>query len=169
VIDVGANVGHYTLRLAELVGPEGRVIAIEPIPRTFALLAANCAHLPNVSLLNVAILEGTAPRAWMRVPQQNYYRAHVAEAGDVPVLGLTLDTLPWRDHHISLIKIDAEGCDAAVLNGAMQIIHEQRPTLIVESLTCRVEGSLKELGYCPRRLERSPNRIFLHDNGAVGV
>ena len=38
-IDIGANVGHYTARFSELVGPEGRVIAFEPVPETFAILA----------------------------------------------------------------------------------------------------------------------------------
>src|SRR6185312_12382199 len=41
VIDVGANIGHYTLRLAQLVGPEGRVYAFEPMPKTFDLLCRN--------------------------------------------------------------------------------------------------------------------------------
>ena len=41
VLDIGANVGHYTLELARLVGPQGRVIAFEPVPETFSVLAAN--------------------------------------------------------------------------------------------------------------------------------
>jgi hypothetical protein len=35
VIDIGANVGHYTKRFSDLVGPEGRVIALEPVSETF--------------------------------------------------------------------------------------------------------------------------------------
>src|SRR2546426_6450005 len=61
-LDIGANVGHYTMRMSELVGAAGRVIAFEPVPNTFALLAAN-AHLfthENVSLLNVAASDGPA-------------------------------------------------------------------------------------------------------------
>jgi hypothetical protein len=52
VIDVGANVGQYTLRLSELVKASGRVFAFEPIPQTFELLAANCLLAPyrNVTL-----------------------------------------------------------------------------------------------------------------------
>src|SRR5690242_607646 len=40
-IDVGANVGHYTCSMAKYVGASGRVLAFEPIPTSFALLAAN--------------------------------------------------------------------------------------------------------------------------------
>src|SRR6266581_7664130 len=49
VIDVGANVGHYTKRLSELVGPTGRVIAFEPVPETFALLAGNLQVFQNTN------------------------------------------------------------------------------------------------------------------------
>ncbi len=43
VVDIGANIGHYTLLFSKLVGPTGRVIAFEPMPETFELLCANVA------------------------------------------------------------------------------------------------------------------------------
>src|SRR5690242_12400010 len=57
VWDIGANVGHYTIRMAELAGHHGRVFAFEPVPETFELLAANvaAAEAHNVSLFNVAV------------------------------------------------------------------------------------------------------------------
>ena len=62
VLDVGANVGHYTTRFSHLVGATGRVIAFEPVPETFELLASNAARLSvrNVTLLNVAASEKSA-------------------------------------------------------------------------------------------------------------
>src|SRR5687767_14975864 len=56
VVDVGANVGHYSLMLSEAVGIDGHVFAIEPIPETFGLLTANSLLFPfhNVSLFNIA-------------------------------------------------------------------------------------------------------------------
>lgn len=56
-IDVGANVGHYAHRMSELVG-SGRVLAFEPMPSSFALLAGNLATRPNVTLFNVAASDG---------------------------------------------------------------------------------------------------------------
>lgn len=57
VIDVGANVGHYTKRFSELVGKSGRVMAFEPVPVTFSLLAANTRIFQhsNVTLFNAAV------------------------------------------------------------------------------------------------------------------
>ena len=81
MLDIGANVGHYTLRMSELVGDSGRVVAFEPVPETFALLAANARGfaIANVSLLNVAASD-SAGIAGIRIPQfddglTNYYQA----------------------------------------------------------------------------------------------
>jgi len=59
VLDVGANVGQYTLRLSELAGEEGRVIAFEPIIETFEILAAMArrARYRNITLFNIAVSE----------------------------------------------------------------------------------------------------------------
>src|SRR5579864_6863528 len=82
VVDVGANVGHYTCFMSKRVGDSGRVLAFEPVPMSFALLAANvrAAGARNVTLFNVA-LSSTASTASMTVPGyehsrlSNYYQA----------------------------------------------------------------------------------------------
>ncbi|MDO3722417.1 FkbM family methyltransferase [Marinobacter sp. chi1] len=88
VIDIGANVGHYTKKFSELVGPAGRVIAFEPVPTTFSLLAANVQKFPlkNVSLFNAAVSD-KLDLAGMAVPTfstglSNYYPAYL-ESGNV--------------------------------------------------------------------------------------
>lgn len=139
VIDVGANVGHYTKRLSDLVGPAGRVIAIEPVPDTFALLAANvslCRHA-NVTLLNLAVSNRTAV-VGIQIPDfdsglKNYYQASVSsERSELMVMVITLDSLPLG-HGIGLIKIDAERHDPMVLEGAEALLRRDHPTLIVET------------------------------------
>ena len=61
VIDIGANVGHYTHRLSSLVGASGRVLAFEPVPESFELLSSNLNKLPfqNMTLFNVAAFNKT--------------------------------------------------------------------------------------------------------------
>ena len=83
VLDVGANVGHYSNRLSELVGPTGRVFAFEPVPQTFEILAANMGRCPlgNITLLNVAASD-TMGVVGMSIPRfdtglENYYRSSV--------------------------------------------------------------------------------------------
>ncbi len=88
VLDVGANVGQYTLRLSELVGREGRVIAFEPIVETAEILAAMArrARYRNVTLFNIAVSE-RAGLLRFRVPSgaaglPNYFQARVSRDGD---------------------------------------------------------------------------------------
>ena len=167
ILDVGANVGHYTKRFSELAGTEGRVIAFEPTPTTFSLLAANAqlfAHL-NVTLINAAVSD-RADLVGLAIPQfdsglVNYYEAHLApaQAGELSVLTLAIDSLRVG-HPIALVKIDAEDHEAAVLAGMKNLIEKDHPVLIVETGSMAVVETLSALGYVPEILPGSPNFLF---------
>ena len=51
VIDIGANGGHYTNRFCDLVGPQGRVIAVEPVAKTFAMRYCSSTPMSRYSML----------------------------------------------------------------------------------------------------------------------
>lgn len=167
VLDIGANVGHYTKRFSELVGPQGRVIAFEPTPTTFSLLAANTqlfAH-PNVTLLNAAVSDKTE-LVGMAIPQfgsglTNYYEAHLAPAKEdgLSVLTLAVDSL-GLDHPIGLVKIDAEDHEMFVLAGMEKLIARHHPVLIVETGLPEAVERLAAWGYAPEKLAGSPNILF---------
>jgi len=167
VLDVGANVGTYTLALSRLVGPRGRVIAIEPVPGTFGLLASSVAFagLENVTLLNLAGSDRTGPIA-MTVPRfasglDNIYQASVsADGGDALVvhacrLDDVLGELP-----IAFAKIDVEGHEAQVLAGMFETLRRCRPRLLVECPSARSSELLAALGYHSSSLPGSPNTWF---------
>jgi FkbM family methyltransferase len=163
VIDVGANVGHYTARLSKLVGPAGRVIAFEPVPRTFELLTANARQFPhsNVTLMNVALLDAASIAA-MEVPsgEGGAYLAHLSRRDTgLNVLCLRLDALALP-HPVSLVKIDAEGHEPAVLCGMTSLLKRDRPALIVEAGSAQSAEFLIGLGYKMERLPGSPNCIY---------
>jgi FkbM family methyltransferase len=169
VLDIGANVGHYAARLSELVGARGRVLAFEPIPETFELLATNMARLPyrNVTLFNAAVSD-RANVVGMTVPVfqtglGNFYMARVtASASDVQVLAMTVDSLTLPTP-IKLAKIDVEGHELQVLEGMTRILRRDHPVLIVEGQAPEVQALLDEFGYGYRDLPDSPNRVFLHE------
>jgi FkbM family methyltransferase len=172
VVDVGANVGQYTLQLSSLVGPGGRVFAVEPVPETFAVLASNARRFPhlNVTLLNLALSDG-AGVAPMYIPRfetglRNYYQASLATgAGAVPQASCHVVTMPFDQlaiaQRIALIKVDAEGHDERVLGGMAATIRRDHPVLIVENPTESTRGSLAAQGYAERRLPNSPNAVFV--------
>lgn len=167
VIDVGANVGHYTLHLSACVGATGRVISFEPLLDAFALLTANvqAAGLANVTLVNAAASHQISV-AHMSVPKfegsglDNLYRAHLDNTGELSVLCLPLDLFPLQAA-VKLIKIDAEGHDLQVLKGAERLLAAHRPVLVVE---CAEQGEiatwLRERGYQVSKVNpASPNIV----------
>jgi FkbM family methyltransferase len=165
VLDIGANVGHYTKRMSELVGATGRVIAIEPVPSTFALLAANAqlfAHA-NVSLLNVAASDRPAAVA-MQIPQfteglQNYYQARlIPDGGGLTIITLPIDALELPAT-VRLVKIDVEGHELPVLRGMRALLERDRPVLIVETSSQEVIDLLARLRYATKRLPDSSNLL----------
>jgi len=169
VLDIGANVGHYTKKLSDLVGINGRVIAFEPVPATFALLSSNVQSFafPNVTLVNAAVSD-TINTVGMSIPLfptglTNYYEAHLSSANNhaLSVLTLSLDSF-LMDRQISFIKIDAEGHELQVLHGMKGILEKHKPTLLVETKSDKVLKSLSDMGYSHERYIDSPNVIFKH-------
>lgn len=162
VLDIGANVGHYTMRMAELVGASGRVIALEPVPDTFALLAANARLFPhqNVSLLNVAASDRVGA-VGIQIPRfteglTNFYQAHLAPGKDgLSVMTIPVDTLALPA--IRLVKMDVEGHELPALQGMRMLLERDHPVAIVETGSSEVLELLTGLGYAVERLAGSSN------------
>ncbi len=120
-VDVGANVGTVSALAAGVVGPNGRVVAIEPHPTTFSLLRRTLAAngRQNVTCLNVAC-GSTAGMATLTDEPRKDDNNKVDESGaGIPVKVTALIDL-LRDHSLAkvdLLKIDVEGFEYAVLSG----------------------------------------------------
>jgi FkbM family methyltransferase len=160
VLDIGANIGQYTRRMAECVGPKGSVLALEPMQETFRLLIANVGDLPHVTFLKLAASD-TGREVSMDLPKSksglsNYYRASISDSGAYRVRAIQLDSLGLN--RLSLIKIDAEGHELQVLQGARHLLELFHPTLIVEKCQA-AEDFLKQMGYTIDHFDGSPNFV----------
>jgi FkbM family methyltransferase len=140
VVDVGANIGYFTLLAASLVGPMGRVHAIECSPETLAVLENNVRKnlLRNVTIHPVAAakergtlnLNVTAIGLSWLAPHANWPTAEGRQT-IVTVPAVPLDEIIQSPVHF--IKIDAEGLDLDVLKGMKRILSENhRISIIVE-------------------------------------
>ena len=167
VLDVGANLGHYTNKFSELVGPHGRVIAFEPVPTTFFLLSANTQRFTysNVTLINVAVSD-SVDIVGISIPKfstglTNYYQAHISSTTDsaLSVFTLSLDSLNINQR-IALVKIDAEGHEPFVLTGMQKLIKKYHPTLIIENPSEEIIANLIFMDYVSEILPSSPNVLF---------
>jgi FkbM family methyltransferase len=138
VADVGANIGATAVPLAAHVGPGGFVFAFEPQRVVFQTLCANVAlqSFTNVECVPAAVGERAAT---IHMPDLRYDLE--ANFGGVeleafvsgrPVAQIALDMYADRGP-FSLIKIDVEGMEAAVLRGGSALIEAQRPLLYVEN------------------------------------
>jgi FkbM family methyltransferase len=165
-IDVGANVGHYTLAMSALVGRSGRVIAFEPMRTTFAILASNVdlSAGNNVTLINAAA-SSTTRVVGMDMPKEaetgldNPYQAHISSGGEYSILALPVDALDLSGV-VRLVKIDAEGHELDVLQGMQRLLERDKPTLIIEGDDAGVEAFFSARGYTHRTLPGSWNRIY---------
>jgi len=142
-IDVGANAGWHALLMARLVGSHGRVLAVEPNPSVREHLQRNVAinRLGQVEVVGAALAEaqGTvnfiAPDAEHPASGSGHVVADGAAPPDaVRVEAITLDGLATEQKldRIDLVKIDAEGFEWPILQGAQTTIARFRPYLIFE-------------------------------------
>lgn len=170
VMDIGANIGHYALKMSDLVSNEGRVVAFEPVPDTFELLVANTSRSKyrNLTLLNLAGSD-TAAQKGMGIPKfkdgvERYYMAHFDQKEfEFKVLCIKIDAL-YLPHKTSLIKIDVEGHELSVLKGMENLLLRDHPVLIVEDNVPEVVNYLCALGYTSKKYDGSHNRVFNYLN-----
>jgi len=139
-IDVGANIGYFTCLMSKLAGPAGKVLAIEPEPQNLTLLQQNIAinRLTNVEVHPCA-LGASGGIAMLGLYKSSNRGRHsiVDEAAKsrikVPVR--TLDDLARNSgtegKSWSLVKIDVEGYEAFVLDGAKETL-PRIETLVME-------------------------------------
>jgi FkbM family methyltransferase len=183
-LDLGANFGLYTRLLSNIVGPSGRVHAVEPVPGTFDVLQSNVRQLrlSNVTVHNTAVTD-CERLVTMAVPKyveggENLYEARVidadavAEDRTVSVEAKPLDELFGRLGRIDFVKCDVEAHELRVLRGATEILRVHRPAWLMEvsgdpadreSSAAGVFDVMSKWGYRPFQLEgiRSCNFFFL--------
>ena len=137
VVEVGANIGAHTVFLAKHVGPLGRVFAFEPQRILFQTLCANLAlnHLTNVYCMQQAV---GAEAGSVMVPFWDYSKTDNYGAVSLgkynfgePVPVVTLDSLNL--HWCNFLKVDVEGMELAVLQGASELIARAAPIMYVEN------------------------------------
>ncbi len=134
IVDVGANVGYFTLKFAEWVSDDGRVIAIEPEPGNLDNLnrAVSRSGVANVDVVHAAAAEQEG-ELFLSLNPLNPADHRLAEEG-IPVCAITIDGLlrerGWPP--VSLIKIDVQGAEPRTLAGAQETISRFHPALFIE-------------------------------------
>lgn len=143
VVDAGASIGLYTKFLSAIVGAEGLVYSVEPVPETYDVLASNVGRLglANVRALNCALSDSDGELE-MEVPRwpyggENLYEARVAGPASpsglrrITVASRRLDSL-LPDRPLAFVKCDVEGHELRCLQGASEALRRWRPAWLLE-------------------------------------
>lgn len=142
-VDVGANVGIFTLALASAVEP-GKVLAFEPVPRNLERLKANLSlnHCNNVDVYKVALGDREDVRSIFVTDDAAYASMQESAIGrqnhsSLKVRVVTFDSV-WREAgrpNVSVMKVDVEGAELSVLKGATEMLGQCSPVLMLEANT----------------------------------
>ena len=143
-IDIGANLGYYTRPLSEIVGNEGHIYAVEPVPVIFDVLKRNVAGRKNVTLLNYALgsEERTIEMANDSVAAAGYFgtgRNFVSD-GELSGEAIKFSAQMRRGselfadlERVDFIKCDIEGYERVVIPEMCAIIERHHPTVLIET------------------------------------
>ncbi len=141
-IDVGANIGYFTLLMANRVGPQGKVIAFEPLAENFRILQENIqmnGHA-NVVAENLALmshserieLRSATPGAITWVASVKIDQNSAVESQSVEAVTLDEYVQKRGIAKVDFLKIDVEGAEASVLEGATNVLNRDKPVLLIE-------------------------------------
>lgn len=175
VVDVGAHVGLYSLACARRVGPLGRILALEPMPWTHAVLQrlASVSGHGHLTILRAAASDADG-LLWMSMPRDryglaNHYLARVTDQPDrhsqrVPAIALDARL---RSLTVALLKVDVEGHELAALRGSLETIRRCRPALLVEIGGPAAAPSAPERASVFALLAGQGYRVFMLEDGRL--
>jgi FkbM family methyltransferase len=171
--DVGANVGFYTLLGSRLVRSRGRVVAFEPVPRNLAFLYRHVRlnRADNVTILPLACADALSNELFIAGENHALGRLEGSNrdperaSSQSPALLVATISLDAAAEKLGLrpdvIKIDVEGAELRVLEGAANILTQVRPVLLLSVHSDQLRKAclthLSERGYQIEPLNSSTN------------
>lgn len=137
VLDIGANIGFYTILFSKLVGEKGKVFAFEPDAKNYRHLEENTKTLTNVVLEKRAVSEKTGKINFytskdLNVDHQSYDSGESRECEEIEAVAL--DDYFTNDAKIDMIKIDIQGHESSALRGMIKIMSQAEAMVVLGEL-----------------------------------
>jgi FkbM family methyltransferase len=145
-LDIGANIGAHTLHLAQLVGPQGKVIAFEPTNFAFSKLKRNLELNPTLGA-RVEVRQCFLTRddqidvptniysSWPLAPEPGLHAKHLGRPMRTEAaIARSLDSIlnERQGPKVDLIKLDVDGFECDVLRGATAMLRDAQPVFVME-------------------------------------
>jgi FkbM family methyltransferase len=161
VVEIGANIGDYTLELAKKCGPAGKVYAFEPSPKAFSYLRKNVVlnGYRNVTLINGAVSDINGKVLLFEDSESRGNSSLFVGAVPHPKMGIEVETVALDSFaktneiiRLDFIKMDTQGAEHRILLGAAETLRKFRPWLCMEFWPFGIRQSGADprelLGYC---------------------
>ncbi|HTC19371.1 MAG TPA: FkbM family methyltransferase [bacterium] len=158
VLDIGANIGYYTLMAARRVGPQGKVYAFEPDPANFRLLEKNVKAngYGNVILVNKAVADKNGKiRLYLNPSNRGDHRVYDSKDGrsSIEIEKIALDRFfKPLDKKIHFIKMDIQGAEALALEGMKGLVRANKGLKLITEFS---PASLEMAGSRPQSYLKS--------------
>lgn len=164
VMELGAFIGYYAMKAAELVGPTGKVLAVEAVPENYEILQEmkKVNNLPQLIPVHAAIWNTTGKLSFnISTAQKNSAKEGViASSKVIEVPSITIDDLT-QEHKLSRLdfaRIQLNGAEHEALLGMPEVIKKFRPKLLVATLHSKeeeIKQTLENHKYDFRKIHRN--------------
>jgi FkbM family methyltransferase len=134
VLDIGANIGYYTMLAAAQVGPTGKVLAFEPLRANSAMLQASreANGFAHVHILPYAVAEQDGSLGFREDDSNGVLALDNPTTAAYEVQAVALDTFLADEPRIDVVKMDIEGAEGLALRGMQQLLRHHRPLVFSE-------------------------------------
>jgi FkbM family methyltransferase len=170
VIDCGAHIGKYTILASKLVGPKGKVIAIEPCPENYRILMSNLKlnKCKNVYPINAAVWEKNKKVRLFLADISSKHSMRIKSKNFIDVRGIRLDSLfkNLKLKKVDWIKIDVEGVEIETVKSLGKDL-EKVKNIIIETKKKSILNFLRDNGFFIRKIEEKNyfcSNLFHHNN-----
>ena len=152
ILDIGANIGNHSLYWAAFLKPK-KIYAFEPIPEIFSTLQKNIElnlFENTIRAVNIGLSDIDSNAEISHYNPGNICETSIKKAKNGNLKVKKLDNIDIKEGRIDLVKIDVEGHEKLVLDGAKETIQKYKPIIFIEFLPeAYNEGNalLEEMGY----------------------
>lgn len=152
ILDIGANIGYYTIFFSRLVGKQGRVYAFEPEPLNFSYLKRNTRNINNIILNNLAVSENSGEISLYcsdlsNVDAQTYDSGENRRA--LTVKCVSIDDYFPNAQKVDLVKLDIQGYEYFAIKGMVNTLANSAGVVLAGEFW---PYGLKKSGVEPRQL-----------------
>jgi len=174
VVDIGANIGFYSMIFLKLVGEKGKVHSFEPDTLNFNHLVANTNKYKNIFTNNVAVSDKSGKIKLYRYPLNVEFKTYdmMGESSDFTEIdGVSLDDYFKNGESVDVIKTDTEGYDSFVVAGMKELVKRSKNiVLITEFWPFMLKQSgihpgefitqLKDMGFAVKFVDEKAEHIY---------